>query len=373
MPASVDILYLFTTAANSKPTYRRGVLDLLTYPAGHVLPFSYRRSDIADPVDSLIAPGRETPAVVVFVDFDPKLPTAYLPLRRVSILEVSPPLRPGSTTDPEERIEFFLRLEEYIEYNPAEDFRQWHNALTALDTAREVKGNRARYFVVAGRNVFDPPRGQEQLNWENLVKAVAESTRFGDSIFLRLGRVAAYGSGRNDAPLNPYREGRPRTYLLRPGHAYQLDFDVYVKPGTAALRGRSPKVTVTSSSELIITTKPFQSVVSGLVQQSAIISCKRTIEDTRAALTVEIDEPIPDVVNTPGPVLLLDLSVPRWVVVGFCILVFLGSLLVSSDKETWAELVCSAAVWTWLAKIAGSGLLAVAAFMAFRKLPAGQG
>ncbi len=371
MPANDEILYLFTTAANSKPTYRRGILDLLTYPSGHVQQFSYRRSDIHPSVDRLVSLKTEAKAVVVFVDMDPNKVATYVPLRRVNILELTPTLVADPTYNPEERVKLFLRIGSYIEYQSSGDFRQWHQLLAALDAAREVKAGRAKYFVVPGPDVFGIPQAPEQLSWEYLVNAVAHSTRFSDSIFLRLSHVHFYGRGQAEVTLGAYREG-PRAYSLRPGQAYQLDFDVFVKPGAAPSQGQSPIVMLTSSSEVITATKPFQSVVSGLVQESAILSCKRTIEETRAALTMEIGEPVKDVVNTPSPVLLLDVSVSRRVLWVFLILVFLGGLLVSSDKDALGVILPNPALWLWLAKFVGSVLLTIAAFMAFRKLPSGQ-
>jgi hypothetical protein len=79
------------------------------------------------------------------------------------------------------------------------------------------------------------------------------------------------------------------------------------------------------------------------------------------------------VVNTPSPVLFLQMSISRSTLWTFVVLVFLGGLLVSLDKETMATISCSPALFIWLAKLLGSVCLARAAFLAFRKLPSGQG
>jgi len=371
MPVKDEIVYIFTTAANSKPAYRRGILDLLTYPAGHVQQFSYRRSDIHPSLNKLAIAANERNAVVIFVDMDQGGAT-YLPLRRVNILEVSPPLASDRQQDPEERVKFFLQLEDYVEYRKSVGFRQWHEALSPLDAVREVRGGRDRYFVVSGPNVFSATHASELLSWENLVTAVSQSSRFRDGIFLRLSHLTPYRGQGPEVHLNPYSHG-PRSYPLRPTQAYQLDFDIFVKPSTTPSRSQSPVVTLTCSSELIEVTKPFQSVVSGLVQQCAILSCKRTIEKTRAALSIEIREPIEAVVNTANPVLLLEMSVSRGMLWAFVVLVFFGWLLLSSDKEAMAAISCSPALWVWLAKFFGSAFLTIAAVLAFRKLPSGQG
>ena len=36
------MLFIYTGADEKSPTYRRGILDALSYPAGHVMEFSYR-------------------------------------------------------------------------------------------------------------------------------------------------------------------------------------------------------------------------------------------------------------------------------------------------------------------------------------------
>lgn len=113
-------------------------------------------------------------------------------------------------------------------------------------------------------------------------------------------------------------------------------------------------------------------MVSGLVQQHAILSCKRTVEEAESALSVEIGEPVENIVNTSNPVFLLKMDVSRQILVAFIVLVFMGSLLVSSDKDALAVFTCSPDLWGWLAKIAGSALLALAAYLGFRKFPSGQ-
>jgi hypothetical protein len=372
IPTKDEIVYIFTTGANSKPTYRRGILDLLTYPTGHVQQFSYRRSDIRPSVNQLLSSPTEKKAVVVFVDMDPQALATYVPLRWVNILEILPPLVSDRGYDPEERVKFFLEIGNYVEYQRSEGFRQWHQHLSSLDANREVKAGRATYFVVSGPNIFSAPQASGLLSWENLVTSVSHSSRFRDAIFLRLNHLRTYGEEQAEIPLCSYSHG-PRSYLLRPGQAYQLDFDVFANPKATRSQKDSGVVTLTCSSELVEVTKPFQSVVSGLVQQSVILSCKRTIEETGAALSVEIGEPVEGVVNTPSPVLFLQMSISRSTLWTFVVLVFLGGLLVSLDKETMATISCSPALFIWLAKLLGSVCLARAAFLAFRKLPSGQG
>jgi hypothetical protein len=296
----------------------------------------------------------------------------YVPLRWVNILETIPPLVSDRGHDPEDRVQFFLQIGSYVEYKMSASFRQWHADLSPLDAARDVTGGGARYFVVSGPNIFPSPQASDLLRWENLVTAVSQSSRFSNAIFLRLDHLRSYGRKQAEVHLSPYHHGR-RSYPLTPGQAYQLDFDVFANPHATRSQKDSGVVTLTCSSELVEITKPFQSVVSGLVQQSAILSCKRTIEETRAALSIEIREPIEAVVNTANPVLLLEMGVSGRKLLAFLVCVFLGGLLVSSDKEAMAAIFCSPALWAWLAKFVGSAFLTGAAYLAFRKLPSGQG
>jgi hypothetical protein len=371
--ANDEIIYLFTTAGEAKPTYRRGILDSLTYPTGHVQQFSYRRSDIDPLVNPRVSSVTDAKAVIVFVDMDEQHVPTYMPLRWVTLLDLRPLLCLDNDPryDPEEKVRFFLQLEDYVEYQEPGGYRQWHESLRILDAAREARKGGGRYFVVTGPNKLSAPKAG-QLSWENLVTAVSQSSRFRNAIFLRLNHLRPYGRELADVPLNPYGDG-PRTYLLRPGQDYQLDFDIFVGSGTTSSQSRSPVVTLASSSELITTTRPFQSVVSGLVQQFTILSCKRTVEETRAGLSVEIDEPVIGVVNTPNPVLLLDVRVSRGTLVLFLVLVFFGSLLISSDKDVLPIVLGAKDLLVWLFKIAGSVCFAGAAYLAFRKLPSGQG
>lgn len=371
------LIYLFTTAG--KPTYRRGILDLLSYPTGHIQQFSYRVSDIHPAAYERLTSTKQEDAVVVFVDMDAQDVATYVPIRWVKILETVAP----SSDDPEEKAKLCLQLESYIGYQTAADLKAWHYNLSVwLDSVRNEKKRGERYFVVAGHNVFESPPGSGQPSWENLVNLVSKSSRLGDAIFLRFDHLTSYGQPRAKVQLKPYRDG-PRTYMLRPGQNYRLDFDVFVKQIGGSSQTGAPNVSLISSSELVVTTKPFQSIVSGLVQQFAVLSCKRTVERIKAALSVEIAEPKPPMVNTPNPVLLLEVSVSTKTLCWFLVLVFFGGLLVAFDKDALAGFLglvggssqSFAASWLSLSllfvKCAGSVLLACAAYLAFRKLPSG--
>ena len=360
-------VYFFTTAADTKPTYRRGILDLIAYPPGHIIQFSYRRSDIHRSVLSTEREHVFKNGVVVFVDTERDKPQegTYVPLRWVEILRIYPPA--SQSHEPEDRIKFFLQIGSYVEYSGGARLGQWDGVLKALDKVRQREAEGQRYFVVSGENLVGTKVPSDHVGWERLVRALSDSSRFRDAVFIRLHPLASFRTAAREVKLRPYRDG-PRAYVLRPGQDYQLDFDVFIK----TVRTAAPRVTLTCSGEIIKTTKPFQSVVSGLVKQYAILSCKRTIEEAESALSVEIGEPVADVVNTPNPVFLLKIDVSRRILVAFIVLVFMGSLLVSSDKDALAVFNCSPDLWVWLAKIAGSALLAWAAYLGFRKFPSGQ-
>ncbi|HUI42272.1 MAG TPA: hypothetical protein VL523_09905 [Terriglobia bacterium] len=390
------MLFFYTGADPTKPSYRRGVLDTLSYPGGHVLEYSYRKENIASGLTDL----KGKVAAIVFADVNDAGAPTYMPLRFAEVLDHSPIAGAGAR----ERIGFLLRLRDFVGY-PADDKPDhWHASIAALDQHRHL-ATAPRLFVIEAQikaKHWQPPEaspsgkipeedpGKSLKVWEDLVTNVARSSKLKDAIFVKIDL-------RNlDAltvpPLKPVRRRslyqvlslKPAEkrvlYQVRSGNVYQLDICVYQSPPTGGKTAGDAKISLAHSSEVLEVGQPLQSALSGLAQHSALVSCKRTIERNLVALSVTVDEPVTGVVNTPHPFFLLRIALPWIVTVGFVVCVFLGSLLVASDLDTVKGLLAHAPSWlssqaasvNVLAKWLGAIFLAAAAFLGFRKLPSGQ-
>ena len=134
------------------------------------------------------------------------------------------------------------------------------------------------------------------------------------------------------------------------------------------------QLSVSCSNELVELDQPSQSIVSGLAEKSALVSCKRTVEDTIAVLTIKLKEPTRGVVNTPRPILHLHISLPGAILWTFVLLVFAGGLFVSADSNLIKEISATSypVALALACKIVGSACLARAAHLALRQLPSGK-
>src|SRR5271163_686834 len=174
-----DVALFFTSAEDNKPTYRRGILDALCYPVGHVLQYSYRLHNIHPDLRPQEGKARTTPTsgVIIFVDVEyppsDKAPSGssfsrvtYFPLRRVNIIRF-PSLKPGQHLAERERASYFLELADFIEYKTSEQENQWHKKIAAFDSTRSFSGKNPQYFVIPGSDILASSTNT-QTAWEDV-------------------------------------------------------------------------------------------------------------------------------------------------------------------------------------------------------------
>jgi hypothetical protein len=368
MSASLQpqVVLLFTAAAKDKPMYRRGVLDALAYPSGHIIDYSYRAQQVQESLRTIEQVPHHGAAVIVLVDEAADHTVTYFPLRRVKILAGLPFPR-NQEIIARERRRFSLELGDFVAYAHTQNPRQWNIPVSEFDAIREIKGNKPTFFVIQARDIFRaaklPPLATA---WEDVVVNVAQSNTFSQASFVRVDHLK--DSKTNDMLPNGNLDNR--AYLLRPGSLSRLNITVYDRSASET------KVEIKSSSEdLFSVNQPFQSVVSGLAEKTAFIACKRTVEDRTAILSIEVvaDANASNVVNSPNPVLLIKTALARGTVLWFVFLALFGAFFVSWDPELVRQLWCTPQYkfWGLAAKGFGAALLTRAAWLAFRKLPSG--
>jgi len=161
------------------PTYRRGILDALCYPKGHILEYSYRLRNVHSDLRPAEAGNSRTSlkGIIVFVDVDYGEPdkttgartferVAYFPLRRVTIHKF-PSLRSGQPINERERASYFLQLGEFVEYDVAKGIDQWNATIAGFNSVRSFRGAIPQYFVVPGRDVVLSSINA-QMAWEDV-------------------------------------------------------------------------------------------------------------------------------------------------------------------------------------------------------------
>ena len=359
------LVLFYTTATPTRPTYRRGILDCLCYPNGHVLQYSYRVRQI-DP-NLLSELPRGSHGAIIFVDEASKGQFVYYPLRRVRILD-GLPADQAVRLGPRERVSLFLELADFIGYAPAHNPMQWNDRITPFDDIRRIQDGKPDYFIIKAIDIFTRASVAHLSAWEDVVSNVAKSHDLADAVFLNLENPQGFESG---ISLALKQGSHVPHYSVSPGEVYRLNMAVY------EAKGRETRLKLTSSSDdLVQVNQPFQSVVSGLSQKSARISCRRTTESKFIALGIEVMEDSSatdskNVVNSPNPTLLIKIGFSTSTLLCFLFLVALGAFFVSWDPDFVKEISSTEKfkLWGLAAKAAGAALLALAAWIGFRKLP----
>ena len=381
-----DLLFLFSSAPPDRPNYKRGVLDALCYPNGHILEFSYKKSYLQPPLFEERNALNGAAGAIVFVDFkrisDPTPDHLFIPIRFARILAVSPKEEAKAYRDTT-RVYVRVELKDLIPFDP-----KWDSAIKALSgrptpPAGPGSGGKSYFYVVRGSNPFAEKSDFSQRDiWDHLIEHVAQAATLRSCVFLSTGHIRPF-VGPSPCDLVP-RGSEQKAYTLKPNAIYRLDLRVF-EPGTLAATSL-PEIEVRSSSDLIGVSTPFATAVGGPADHSVLIACKRTIESTLATLVVDISAKTLVSGSTPGqqvgsmdvvgakPRYLLSIEPPKAIVRWFIVLIFFGFFLTSTSKEFYADWVCWPEQFAVFSKVFGAACLAWAGYLAFRKLPsAGSG
>jgi hypothetical protein len=380
--ASAPFVYLYTTAGGTKLNYRRGILDALCYPNGHIIRYRYRLQEISPEVLSL-SNAPNVPAVIIFVDSLPKnetdkeLRVNHYPLRLCEISRM-PPFADLSTSPPQRRVDLSLKLGDFVYYDGQMGGDQWHQQLAVEDERRKISDSSRRYFVITASDRFrvkNPPLPPSD-KWEILTQFVAKSTQMSKAVFLRFGDLMELEESVSHKQVKPYFGGAITAYPVKPAKEYRLDITVFDSPFTATGLGENSELEIKVSSDQVYVSQPFHSVVSGLVERSTILSCKRTTEALFTTMVFSVTGTQPGT-TTNSPVLTLRTKPSVWRLVLFVLFVAVGAVTLSVDIDTakwlWIEWLQHQqdSVGLFVLGLKMMGLLAAtsAAFIAYRKLP----
>jgi hypothetical protein len=382
-----EFVVLYTTAARSKQPYRRGILDALCYPEKHVIRYRYKLKEIAPDLRDLAGQTR-IPALVVFVDsqvapvtFEVQSVT-YYPLRLCKILKVPS----SSDKSDESRLEFDLELGDYVLYDSSQAVGQWHRDIAVLDPLRGMRNAKPTYFAIVADRKFELDHKVDLAQrWESLVTLLARSNQMKDAVFIRLSRPELRDkslkrrameyldiSVENESGfVEPSTEGLLTSYQVQPAKEYRIDITIFDSPFPSTGIGQNSGLQLQASSDQVYLAQPFHTVVSGLVERSAILSFKRTTERLLTTLAFTVTDIKPET-TTNNPVMHLYITPRRRILVSFLLLVFFGTFLVSLDVDGIRLVIddISKAHFVFaITKILGSFMVGAAAFLAYQALP----
>ncbi len=381
--AEDSIVYLFSSAPPGRPNYKRGVLNALCYPAGHQLELSYRKSYISPSLFDQRSSISSKKGVFVFLDY--KTPDHdFIPIRFVTILELSPKEEATQFLDTT-RMYIRVELGELIAFDP-----KWNDEIRSLRSRPKLPNlpqgphsAAADYlYVLEGPDRFPRMSDYSQRDiWDHLVEKVADAKSLKDCVFLSTGHIRPFSEG-TQCEFSSYGP-KQKAYRLQPNSIYQVDVRVFDSRHSS---DSTQEVIIRSSSELLTVSQPFVTGVGGPTDHSVLLVCKRTNESTLATLVVDLearsstqgagsDEKTktlpPAFVIAAKPRYLLAIA-PSWaLLLWFTLFGFVGFFLTSTSTEFYKDFVCLPAVWALVSKMLGAAALAVAAYLAFRKLPSG--
>lgn len=369
-----SIVYLFSSAPPNRPDYKRGVLNALCYPPGHQLELSYKKSYISQSLFAQRSKIKGKRGLFVFLDYK-KPDHDFIPIRFVTLQELSPKEEAKQYSDTT-RMYIRVELEGLLAFDP-----EWNDRIKSLPSRPKPPQGPASagteyLYVLEGADLFPRASDYSQRDvWDHLVEKVADASSLKDCVFLSTGHISPFGKGR-PCEFSVYGENQ-KAYRLLPNSIYQLDLRIFDRHSSNSTQ----EVVIRSSSELLAVSQPFVTGVGGPTDHSALIVCKRTVENTLATLVVDIqarpesDEKAtttqPTSIIAAKPRYLLAIAPSRSLIVSFTLLAFLGALLTSTSAEFYRDFVCLPEVWALGSKLVGAALLSAAAYLAFRKLPSG--
>ncbi len=319
---------------------------------------SYRRVQVQPELwDAKDLPGRD--AAIIFLDVRPTGDHGFVPIRLCKI--VNWVAAPNAT-----RVEVNVEFEDFVVSDS-----------TTQASIRSLRGRPVRYaagakyyFALEDSPILRMPELSPADAWEAIAREASKTATLSDAVILSIGRLRHYGGGA-ECRLEDFRS-RDKRYLLRPNTIYEMDVRVFDNSRT--------DLEIKSSTDLVAVAQAFPTTVGGVGSYRVLFSCKRTLETTTAVFSIDLaksKEQAPGTVTSSRPVVLVQIAPSTWILVAFVLVAFAG-LFFSSLSEDFFKANKSFGFGlepvnaALSVKMAGSVLLALAAWLGFRKLPGGS-
>jgi hypothetical protein len=362
-------VYLFSSAPPDRPTYKRGVLNVLCYPKGHQVELSYQKSYIQTHLFERRASLANRKAIFTFIDYKALNDDHdFIPVRTVKILAVAPKEVAPRYIDTT-RVYVRIELGDFIPYEAT-----WNAEIQSIPGRPKpfMPGTTRDYcYVVEGADPFPTSCEISQRDiWDQITGRISRSRSLRSCIFLATSHPRPFKDG-DPCTLQAYGLEQ-KAYKIEPNHIYRVDLRVFY-PVIAPAEPFDREIVVRTSSDLISVSQPFATAHGGPEDHSVLIACKRTIESTLATLVIDVEAKDVTDVLAAKPRYLLAVEPPKWTVRWFVFLIFLGFFLTSTSEEFYSSWSWAARpeAWALFSKIAGAACLAWAGYLAFRKLPSG--
>jgi hypothetical protein len=395
------MILLFSSAGEE--IYKQFILQVLCYPHGFTIPdVPYSLGRVNRPFDDAPEGLIGKTSAIVFVDYvvDGKtVEPTFLPLR---LARIEKAMRFAG------KLLLHLTLGEYMHYDDTvrrayteqieqDASRRWNRVIRQTPNTPSVTARPSRQidgedpsswgsggkFVVEiedGKLDFSVPaqaatkiRGEYE-DWKSTVDMIADRKQLRDKLFYQICGVSRSDKSDEVIPLRPFH-GKS-VYEIRPGDSLDLVLHFYY--GSKKRTGDRRVLDIITESPYLATLgrtsiDVYPEQISGKIEKLRIIAKKQLSEEfTRLAIregTGTKDTSPKEISLTATQ---LDIRIrPRQFYVATIMAAFLLGTLFNALPEhaSWSSLLG----WLGVYKILGSGLMAVAFFLAFSKFPSKSG
>jgi hypothetical protein len=390
-----EIIVIATSTPPNRPAYRRDLLNCLCYPNGTSVRFSYRKRWIEEQLmNRWIEHHRSKtlhlfgniPALIVFCDIpeSPDQDFKFLPLRYAQFEGFEPPeILERAALDVQIAVRF--KLDRFIYLVPAEIEKQramwqaWmldqsgkHPRPISEDKIESTRTN----LVFTARRFQEGLEAPEETSWVRLSEQISRARTMQESSLFRLIGVYEASSPSKQKHVRIKEQYGHRCYVFEAGKSYIINLQFYLDAGKA----RIPRSLVTHvSTRAILLSKPLIKNIGLSTEVEIIVNTSKVYSGEIATLVIEdvIDKGIPHMARAEFVVLL---QPERWLPL-VVLLVAFGTFFTSVSPEMVKDILTllraatslanDTALIAYIIKGLGSVLVAVGAYLGFRKLPSG--
>jgi hypothetical protein len=364
------MLLAYTTANDTRPIYRRDCLNAVAFPAGWTISLSYRSKwiapDLVAAVEENGLTGSELLLVVVRGKRLGKHPERYVPLRHCKILKTDMIGESLAVV----HLETARRPSEELvrHFHDHAQERQWPVPIWGGDHA-----GLSHYLHRVPRESLARP---EETSFDSHVEALKECIEPESCRYFMITRLFKVKPSRALVPptvatsLTLRQPGASELTVLdlRPGELYNLE--VLVHRDSLAEGGGSPLEFKIRGEQVDIAEPLLRQYGTGALV-SYLIAVNRQYASELATLAIRTGQTA-DAKSRPSAeaqvLLQIKPSLRFWLLA--LVLVLFGTIGFEATKEALEDLkVAHAALWVMGAKLAGTGLLAWAAWWLFRSVP----
>lgn len=390
LPAD-EIIVIATSVPEYRPAYKRDLLNCLCYPTGTSVRFSYRKRWIEPQLleywlrehrSNIDRSLRDIPALIVFCDIpgQPEQHYSFLPLR-YAYFESFEPLDILERADPDIHIAVRFKLGRFINFAPTnpEALRSaWQTWMLSQEGKYPLPSTHSLHepgkttLVFTATNFDDGHEEKEEISWVRLSEQISQARTMQDSSLFRI--MGVYNvSSRSEKPAKIRTQYGHSCYMLEASKSYIIRLQFYLDEGKAHL----PRTLRThSSTDSLTMSEPLIKNIGLSTEAEIIVNASKVLATEMATLVIEDTDSNTHMARAELVVLL---KPERWLPL-VVLLIAIGTFLTGVSSDMIIDMVSlfhpqkslltsDAAAFAYSLKALGSALVALGAYLGFRKVP----